>query len=127
MVNRITSTAMARILVIDDDDEIRSMLERMLRSAGHEVVVAANGREGLEKYRANPADLVLTDIYMPVKEGLETIIELHRNFPDLPIIAMSGKPAGGTMLAMASRLGTVAILQKPFSLEELLRTVEKAL
>jgi CheY-like chemotaxis protein len=118
---------MARILVIDDDDEIRSMLERMLRSAGHEVVVAANGREGLEKYRANPADLVLTDIYMPVKEGLETIIELHRNFPDLPIIAMSGKPAGGTMLAMASRLGTVAILQKPFSLEELLRTVEKAL
>jgi DNA-binding NtrC family response regulator len=118
---------MARILVIDDDLDVRATVGRMLQSAGHEVVLAANGMEGMEQYRASPGDLVITDIYMPGQEGLETIIGLRRRYPEIKIIAMSGKPAGGTMLSIARRLGALAILQKPFSLEQLLQEVEKAL
>jgi DNA-binding NtrC family response regulator len=118
---------MARILVIDDDDQLRPLLERMLQSAGHEVLVAANGRIGVEIQRSNAPDLVITDIYMPTQEGLETIIELRHHSPSIAIIAMSGKPAAPTMLAIAKRLGAIGFLQKPFSLEQLLQAVEKAL
>jgi DNA-binding NtrC family response regulator len=118
---------MARILVIDDDLDLRAMVGRMLQSAGHEVVLAADGKEGVEQYRVSPTDLVLTDIYMAGQEGLETIIELRRSDPEITIIAMSGKPEARTMLSIAKRLGAVAMLQKPFSLEQLLQEVEKAL
>lgn len=113
--------------MIDDDEDVRSLLERILTSAGHIVVLAADGREGLEQFRAGPADLVITDLYMPNKEGIETITELRLRLPQLPIIAMSGKPMAGTMLSIAGHLGAVAILQKPFSQKELLEAVDKAL
>jgi len=118
---------MARILVIDDDPDIRALLEQTLKSAGHEVALAADGREGVEEYRAKPADLVITDIYMPNQEGLETIIELRQRFPELAIIAMSGRTAAGTMLSIAQKLGVIQVLQKPFVADELLTAVERAL
>ena len=118
---------MARILVIDDAAEIRTLLEATLQSAGHEVVLAADGREGLRQYRAQPADLVITDLYMPIQDGLETIIQLRKEFPTVRIIAMCGKSTAMPMLSAAQRLGAVAVLQKPFLPDELLAEVAKVL
>ncbi len=116
---------MARILVIDDDPDMRALLEQTLKSAGHEVALAEDGRQGVDQYRANQADLVITDIYMPGQEGLETIIELRRRFPEVTIIAVSGRATA--MLSVAQKLGAVEVLQKPFGTGELLVAVEKAL
>ena len=118
---------MARILVIDDDPVLRAMIEQTLNSVGHEVVLAADGREGVAQYRTRPADVVITDIYMPNQGGLETIIELRQRFPKVPIIALSGTAAARTMLSIAQKFGAVAVLQKPFVIDELLSAVGKAL
>jgi len=118
---------MARILVIDDDVDMRTLLEHTLRSAGHEVVLAADGREGVQQYRTQPADLVITDLYMPIQQGLETIIQLRKEYPAVHIIAMCGKSTAMPMLSAAQRLGAVAFLQKPFLPEHLLAEVAKAL
>ena len=118
---------MARILVIDDDADVRAILEQTLKSAGHEVVLAADGQEGVKQQRATPANVVITDLFMPNQEGLETISELCKEFPGVAIVAMTGKPAAGTMLSIALRLGAVEILQKPFFPDQLLNSVEKAL
>jgi DNA-binding response OmpR family regulator len=117
---------MARILVIDDEAAVRTMLDQILRAAGHEVALAADGGEGVVQQRAAPADLVLTDLVMASQQGLDTIIQLRREHPKVAIIAMSGKPAGGTLLDIAHRLGT-SILTKPFSAQELLTAVRSAL
>jgi DNA-binding NtrC family response regulator len=117
----------ARILVIDDDADMRALLEETLTSAGHEVVLAADGRQGVEQFRTRPADLVITDLYMPNQEGLETIIQLRKQAPGIRIIAMCGKPTAMPMLSAAERLGAVAVLQKPFSPDQLLAEVEKVL
>ena len=118
---------MARILVIDDEADMRTMLEQMLGAIGHEVVLAADGKEGVALYRANPADLVILDLVMPVQEGLETIARLRKEFPSVTIVAMSGKTAAATMLTVARRLGAFATLQKPFLPEQLSNVVEEAL
>ena len=118
---------MARILVIDDEAEIRAVLGQTLKSAGHEVVLAANGKVGMKLHYAQPADLLITDLFMPGQDGLETIVWIHRDFPTLPIIAMSGNPAAKSMLATSLRLGAVTILEKPFHPDEVLAAVEKAL
>jgi DNA-binding NarL/FixJ family response regulator len=89
--------------------------------------LAADGREGVERYCASPADLVITDLYMPNQEGLETIGELRRRFPEVAIIAMSGKAAALTMLSIAQKFGAIGILHKPFLTEELIAAVGKAL
>ncbi len=80
---------MAQILVIDDDPAIRATIEQILQSAGHAVISAADGREGVEIFAANMADLIITDLYMPNQEGVETIRELRARFPKVVIIAMS--------------------------------------
>jgi len=118
---------MARILIIDDDDNLRALLGQVLTSAGHEVVLAADGKEGVNLYRAAPADLVVTDLFMPGQEGLETIVELRREFPGVAIIAMSGKTIASKVLPAAERLGAVGTLEKSFSADELLLAVDKAL
>jgi DNA-binding NtrC family response regulator len=118
---------MARILVIDDEPDMRVLLEQTLKAAGHEVILAADGREGVERYCTRPADLVITDLYMPNQEGLETIAELRRRFPEVAIIAMSGKAAALTMLSIAQKFGAIGILHKPFLTEELIAAVGKAL
>lgn len=118
---------MARILVIDDEADMRALLEQILVAAGHEVLVAADGAEGVRECAANEVDLVLTDIYMPNQEGLETIMELKRRFPHVGIVAMSGRADAGNVLTMAHKLGAVEVLQKPFSGDEALAAVDKAL
>lgn len=118
---------MADVLVIDDDPDMRELLRVTLEGAGHKVTLASNGREGVERYRAKPTDLVITDLFMPDQEGIETIKQMRIEFPDLSIIAISGKPTGGTMLTVAQRLGARAVLQKPFLPQELLEAVEESL
>ena len=118
---------MARILVIDDEPDMRAILEKILKSAGHEVILAADGREGVERHRTSPADLVITDLYMPNQEGLETIRELRTRFPEVAIIAMSGRAAALTMLSIAQKFGAIGILHKPFLPDELIAAVGKAL
>jgi DNA-binding NtrC family response regulator len=118
---------MARILVIDDDPGMRAMLEQVLKAAGYEVVSAANGKLGMELQRASPAHLVITDLFMPEKEGMETIMELRRDFPEVAVIAMSGKHGAGSLLAATKRLGAALTLEKPFQSDELLAAVEQVL
>src|SRR5512137_586973 len=111
---------MARILVIDDDPDTREMLAQTLKPAGYEVILAADGREGVQRYRTSPADLVITDLYMPNQDGSETIRELRSSFPEIAIIAMSGRPDSGAMLAIAQNVAAVGILPKPFGADELI-------
>ena len=120
---------MARILVVDDEDLGRVTLRQMLEADGHEVLEAANGREGVALHSNDPVDLVVTDIIMPEQEGIETIVQLRRKNPQLKIIAISG---GGRMknmdfLKIASHVGADATLTKPFSTRELLETVNGCL
>jgi DNA-binding NtrC family response regulator len=118
---------MAKILVIDDDAGMRTVLEKALKSEGHQVDLAVDGKEGVKRYLAEPADLVITDLFMPNQEGLETIIELRKQHPKLAIIAMSGNIATKAMLSVAQRLGAVGILEKPFPMDQLHAAVAKAL
>src|SRR5436190_9714568 len=118
---------MARILIIDDDPDMRSLLEQTLKASGHELEMAADGKEGLMLYDTKPADIVITDLYMPTKGGLETIIELRRRSPQVPIIALSGTGAAEKMLSIAQKFGAFAIIHKPFSAEELESVVRKAM
>ncbi len=116
---------MARILVIDDDEPIRQFLERLLRNKGHLVVTADNGAMGLKILSKEKFDLVITDIFMPEKEGMETIIEVKREFPSVKIIAMSGGDRQGfDYLPMAKPLGADASLNKPFNNEDMIRQVD---
>jgi DNA-binding response OmpR family regulator len=120
---------MARILVIDDDDAIRFSLKLALEDADYHVEDAANGEKGMTRFRANPADLVITDIFMPEKEGLETIDEIKRICPQTKIIAISG---GGSMdpedyLEIARRVGADCSLFKPFDIQLLVATVDDLL
>lgn len=116
---------MAKILIIDDEEIVRFTLREILESDGHEVAEASDGNKGLKTQRANPADLVITDIIMPEKEGVETIIELQKEFPQTKIIAISG---GGRMknmdfLEVAKKFGAHSVMSKPFSAKDLLAQV----
>jgi len=118
---------MARILVIDDRPDERAVVHDMLLSAGYEVLLAADGREGLKTYRVRPTDLVITDLFMPELDGVETILALRREFPEAKVIAISGHATADAMLSIARQLGSVATLEKPFTAEHLLAAVQKAL
>jgi DNA-binding response OmpR family regulator len=115
---------LAQILVIDDEPQVRRLLQTILERAGHDVFEAADGMEGLMTARARQPDLVVTDILMPNKEGIETIRELRREVPALPILVISGDPGSALYLEMAKLLGAHAALTKPFRATELLRAVE---
>lgn len=116
---------MAAILVIDDEPEIRTLLRAVLASAGHTVIEATNGREGLVLYRQQAADLVITDIQMPELNGLDLILELTREFLNVKVIAISGVQGEATgALAVAKLLGARQTLRKPFSLETVRAAVE---
>lgn len=121
--------ANARILVIDDDDLIRSMLTQMLGAAGYDVITAANGDIGIKLFREQPADLIITDIIMPEKEGWETIMELRRDFPNVKIIAISGGGRQGpySYLMLAKRFGAERIFTKPLKRDELLKAISELL
>ena len=120
---------MARILIIDDEPQIRSMLKLMLEREGYEVVEAPDGVEGIKVYRQNPADLIITDLIMPNKDGIGMIIDLKKEFPNVKIIAMSGgglnKPDG--YLKGAKKLGAACTLTKPIDREKMLEAVREIL
>jgi CheY-like chemotaxis protein len=118
---------MAPILVIDDEPDLRTFVELVLQSVGHEVTLAADGKEGMERHRTSPADLVITDLYMPNQDGVETIRELRSCFPEVAIIAMSGRAVASTLLTISQKLGAVGVLQKPFTADELIAAVGKTL
>jgi CheY-like chemotaxis protein len=120
---------MARVLVVDDEKQIRDLIRQMLEGAGHVVIEAPDGRIALRVFRENPAALVITDILMPEQEGLGFIRELRQEFPAVKIIALSGGSVkvGFDVLDVARRFGAVTALEKPFQLEELLRAVNAAL
>lgn len=120
---------MARILVIDDDDTVRLSVRLALEDAEHEVDEAPNGARGLDRLKDQVADLVVTDIFMPEKEGLETIDEIRRDYPQIKIIAISG---GGRIdpqdyLEIARQLGADHVLFKPFDIQLLLDVVDELL
>jgi DNA-binding response OmpR family regulator len=120
---------MKRILVVDDDWQMREMMHQALARAGYDVVEAANGKIGMNIQRKNPADLVITDLIMPEKEGIETIRELRKDFPGLKIIAISGGGRAGAdgYLSVAKTIGADRTLSKPFDLKQILDTVEELL
>ena len=120
---------MARILIIDDESQIRSMLRLMLERVGYEVAEAPDGIEGIRQYRENPADLIITDLIMPNKDGIGMIIDLKKEFPKVKIIAMSGggvnRPEG--YLDGAKKLGATRTLTKPIDRDEMLKAVKDTL
>src|SRR6185437_2439465 len=117
---------MPSVLVVDDQDQVRQLIRETLEQAGYDVEEARDGKEGLDLYRTRSTDLVIMDILMPDQDGLETIMTLHREFPDARVIAMTGgSDAIGVLnfLGVAKMLGARRTLQKPFELKVLLDTV----
>jgi len=118
---------MARILVVDDDEHFRTMLRMTLERAGYEVLEADDGDSALERFHTEAPDLVITDIVMPRKEGLEFIMELHEEFPSAHIIAISGGGRANpySYLSMAKGLGAECVFVKPLDREALLAKVRE--
>lgn len=117
---------MTHILIIDDEKPIRLMLRKLLESQGYTVTDASDGTEGLKRYQEHPADLIITDIIMPDKEGIETIIALKKQNPDIKIIAMSGggKNKPDRYLQTAKLLGAKETFEKPIRKEKLLQAIQ---
>ena len=117
-----------KILIVDDEPSLQKSCKLMLEKRGHVVGLADNGNRALSALSGESYDLLITDIIMPDKEGIELIIEVRGQYPSLPIIAMSG---GGRLdahnyLDMAAKLGCTTTLQKPFTFDELLAAVDAA-
>jgi CheY-like chemotaxis protein len=120
---------MANVLVIDDKEYVRDVARRILESAGHQVLLAGSGDEGLAVFRAHPADLVLCDIYLPGRSGLEVIPELRRASPRVRVVAMTAGSYDGKfdLLGVAAERGATATVRKPFTYEELVAVVDEVL
>jgi DNA-binding response OmpR family regulator len=120
---------MQKILVIEDDSAVRLSLQMMLEDGGYKVKVAENGEVGIDLFREDPTDLVITDLFMPQKEGIETISELRRDYPGVKIIAISGggQHIPGGFLVFARKLGAIHTFQKPIDNNELLEVVKSVL
>lgn len=118
---------MASILVIDDEASVRRLLRLLLERAGHRVVEARDGAEGVLLFRSAPTDLVITDLYMPGQDGIETIQQLREEYPDCRILAVSGGASLGAdgPLEDAKLLGASDVLAKPFQAEDLLEAVRR--
>lgn len=120
---------MGSILIIEDDNEIRNMLKIMVQRAGFSVQTARNGLEGVKTFRRAPSDVVITDIVMPEKEGLETILELREDYPEVKIIAISGggRHDAKNYLQSAKDFGADYIFHKPFSQKEIITAIKDLL
>ena len=114
---------MASILIIDDEEGSRALLRFTLEAEGYEVMEAPNGRQGLERYRHTPTDLIITDIAMPELNGLDLILELTRHFLRAKVIAISGVGQEKNVLDVAKLLGARRTIQKPFNMPQLLDAV----
>ncbi len=120
---------MARILVIEDETVFCMLMEDALEKAGHEVISASDGEEGMHLFAEQPCDVVITDILMPNKEGLETILELAQQSPTVKIIAISGggSSLGDDLLDMAKDFGAQRALRKPIQMKQLVALVKEML
>jgi CheY-like chemotaxis protein len=121
---------MAHILVIDDDEQFRAMLVQMLTQDGHQVTIAADGEEGLRLARKSAPELIITDILMPKKDGMDVMLELSRSHSRIPVIAVSGGRRCITAefnLDSAALLGARAVLAKPFTRADLRQALATAL
>ena len=120
---------MARILLIDDDAALRGILRETLNYFGHTVFEACDGKQGLELFEQAKPHLVITDIVMPEKEGLEVLMELRRKPSPVKILAISGGGSTGKVeyLQMAKLMGAAAVLAKPFSIDALMAAVDALL
>ena len=118
---------MAGILLIDDDEDFRTMLFKLLTRAGYKVVACSDGKKGLDLFRKSPDFLVITDLIMPNQEGIETIVQLRKEYPDVKIIAMSGGGRGNPNIYLDSAvcLGACKGFAKPFDTEEFLAAVKE--
>lgn len=120
---------MARILVVDDDAQIRGLLRMTLERAGYETDVAADGGSAVRIQQDKPADVLITDIMMPERDGLETIMDFRRQYPQTKIIAISGAGCrmGNDFLPVAAQLGASRTFVKPIERVVLLDTVRELL
>jgi YesN/AraC family two-component response regulator len=120
---------MANILLVDDEPLVIESLSNAITRKGHTVVTAANGVQGMEKFSEGKFDLVITDIIMPDKEGIELIMEMRRHCPGVKIVAISGGGRTGNVefLKMATKLGAVASLKKPIRLAEFYKVLSESL
>lgn len=117
-----------RVLIVDDSAGLREIMRIGLQAQGYEVVQASDGREALKVQRERPADVIVTDLFMPEMDGIETLEVVKQEFPDTPVVAMSGVPTrtGTDFLEVAHELGAALVLRKPFSIPELVAAVERA-
>ena len=120
---------MASILIVDDEPQVLQILTRILEWAGHTVSEAGDGKAALRMFAGDPADVVISDIYMPEMDGIEFLIRVREAFPEARVIALSGGGCLGKedVLTAAGNLGAVGMLEKPFSVEECLEVVDRAL
>jgi len=120
---------MALILIVDDDELVRTFLNRLMEKNGHQTLVAENGKKAVEQYQQNQPDLVITDIVMPEQEGIETILKLKRINPEVKIIALSGggKIPPSEYLRMATKLGAAKAFMKPIDNSRLMAAVDELL
>lgn len=120
---------MARILVIDDEEMVRNLLHQALTREGHEVRTAANGAEGIALHEQSPADLIITDIFMPEREGIETMTHFQIRHPKVTLFAMSGDHHrwGVNVLEVAQRFGALRTFKKPLNLQEVSQAVKAVL
>ena len=118
-----------QILIIEDDSAVRELILQTLSRAGYQVIAAEDGVEGLNLFREKNPDLVITDIVMPQKEGLQTIIELKQESPGVKVIAMSGggRHSNTDYLKLARKFGARRTVSKPFMRDEMLAAVREVL
>jgi len=120
---------MARVIVIDDQEPIRRIVRRALENDGHEVFEASDGEVGMELLERAPADVVITDIFMPGMDGIQTLREIRKRFPAIKVIAMSGGDSTGLLDLRqdAELLGALKSIQKPFNAREIVALVRGVL
>lgn len=120
-----TNPTVPKILIIDDEEEVRALLRKALEKQGYEVEEAADGSQGTRLLSQRPFDLVIVDLFMPKKDGMQTIIDVRQGQPDVKVVAISGGGLTGNLelLTHAQTLGAECSFAKPFNLNELLDTV----
>src|SRR5271169_2139944 len=125
-IDHLRATLTKSILIIDDDASSRSALKEIFEYLNYEVYAAANGKEGIESYRRINTDIIITDIFMPVKDGLETIREIKKEFPEAKIIAMSDIHRGNMdFFQLAKYLGAIDYIKKPFSSYDIVKIISR--
>jgi CheY-like chemotaxis protein len=134
LLGRVQS-AMARVLVIDDEEDVRRVVDIMLKNAGHDAVLAVDGNDALQQFQRQRFDLVICDLFMPNKEGIATLRELRCIDPGVPVIMMSGSMPSASFLgmahvdylAMAERFGATRTIEKPLKYSQLIKLVQECL